>query len=80
MGTGFDYWLGYDESHSKYDPINFLLARLEISGIKSETESNNVDRRVKEKKKQTNPSDYLKLPAYISVTEFSEPKSYFGKK
>ncbi|MBI3139333.1 MAG: hypothetical protein HYZ15_12185 [Sphingobacteriales bacterium] len=80
IGTGFDYWLGYDESHENYNPKNFMQARLEISGINSETSINTVEKRVKEKKKQTNKTAHLKLPAYVSVTEFASPKTYFGKK
>jgi hypothetical protein len=80
IGTGFDYWLGYDESHTNYDPKNFLCARLEVSGIKSETVTNTISQRVKTKEKQTARSANLKLPAYVSVTEFASPKSYYGKK
>jgi len=29
---GFDYFLGYKEDYPKYDPDNFMNARLEISG------------------------------------------------
>jgi len=80
IGTGFDYWLGYDESHDSYDSKNFLQARLEVSGIKSESITNTIQKRVKEKKQQTIKSENLKLPAYVSVTEFASPKTYFGKK
>lgn len=80
IGTGFDYWLGYDESHENYNPKNFMQARLEISGINSETTTNTVEKRVKEKKQQTNRTGHLRLPAFVSVTEFASPKTYFGKK
>ena len=80
IGTGIDYWLGYDESHARYDPINFLQARLEISGIKAGNTSNSLERRVKEKQQQTVKSDATGLPAYVSVVEFSAPQAYFGKK
>lgn len=74
-GTGFDYWLGYENE------IPFLnSARLEISGIFKETEQNNVDKRFQIKKKQTNQSDESQLPAYISIVEFSKPKAIFAKK
>lgn len=79
-GTGFDYWLGYDKNHVKYNPSNFLSARLEISGILRETPQNTLIERVKLKREQTNVSDSSKLPAYISVVEFSQPKVYFAKK
>ncbi len=80
IGTGFDYWLGYDENHALYNPRNFIQARLEISGINSESSTNTLQKRVRDKKQQTDVSDGLQLPAYISVTEFTIPKSYFGKK
>ena len=74
-GTGFDYWLGYDNI------IPFQnSARLEISGIFIETEQNNVEKRFQKKKKQTNQSDDTRLPAYISIVEFSKPRAIFAKK
>ncbi|MDQ3191767.1 MAG: hypothetical protein M3Q58_09245 [Bacteroidota bacterium] len=80
IGTGIDYWLGYDVKHAKYDAKNFIQARLEISGINKESPTNTLLKRVKEKKEQTKPSDTKKLPAYISVVEFSTPKAFFCKK
>lgn len=80
IGTGFDYWLGLNSDHAEYDPLNFLSARLEISGILKETAHNTVEARIREKKDQTKPTDYLKLPAYISIIEFSKPKAYFALK
>jgi hypothetical protein len=80
IGTGFDYWLGYPSTHPKYDPKNFLRARLEVSGILEETGSNTLAKRIAQKKKQVSVTDDLKLPAYIAITEFSTPQAYFGKK
>lgn len=80
IGTGIDYWLGYDENHLSYDPINFLNARLEVSGINVETPTNTIASRVKIKIKQTDPSDSTAIPAYISVVEHSTPKAHFSKK
>lgn len=80
IGTGVDYWLGYKEGHEKYSDINFINARLEISGINQESKTNTVENRVKVKNTQVTQSDKSKLPVYISVTEFSIPKSYFYKK
>ena len=80
IGTGIDYWLGYDELHKLYNPKNFIQARLEVSGINKETRTNTLERRVKEKKQQSKNSDYSKLPAYIAVVEFATPKAFFGKK
>jgi len=74
-GTGFDYWLGYENI------IPFQnSARLEISGIFKETEQNNVEKRFQIKKKQTKQSDNSRLPAYISIVEFSKPRAIFAKK
>jgi hypothetical protein len=74
-GTGVDYWLG------KEDDIPFHnSARLEISGIFKESEKNNLNKRLKIKKKQTNQSDSMQLPAYISIIEFSNPQAIFVKK
>lgn len=65
-GTGFDYWLGEEE-----DVLFQNKARLEISGIRS-GDAKTVTARVKQKIKQTDPSDGV-LPAYIIVVEFSKP-------
>ena len=80
IGTGIDYWLGYDKDHDLFNPANFLQARLEISGINSEAGSNTLESRVKAKKQQTVPTDGTQLPAYISVIEHSTPKAHFSKK
>lgn len=80
IGSGVDYWLGYDETHQSYDPFNFLTARLEISGINIENSKNTISTRVKQKIKQTNSSDETALPAYISIVEHSKPKAHFRKK
>lgn len=64
-GTGFDYWMG--------DGSSFLLqkkARLEISGIRRG--SDRVKTRVRQKLRQTDPSDGSK-PAYVIVVEFGHP-------
>ena len=73
--TGFDYWLGYENI------IPFQKsARLEVSGIFKESEQNKIEKRFIIKKKQTNQSDKLSIPAYISIVEFSNPKAIFAKK
>lgn len=74
-GTGFDYMLG-----DKNDKFYMPKARLEISGIERETKSNNLERRFNQKTRQTDKTDYTKMPAYVSVVEFSTPKALFGKK
>jgi hypothetical protein len=73
-GTGFDYWIG-----DKDGLIFQNKARLEISGIlKGDRKS--VEKRFREKSLQTNPSDNLRLPAYISVTAFDKPMTKFSLK
>ena len=73
--NGFDFYL-CDED----DELNFLIARLEVSGIRKETARNTVAKRVKVKKTQTSRSDHSGLPAYICVTEFGAPKATFVQK
>jgi len=71
-GTGFDYWLGYQEEDAVL-PFD-KKARLEVSGIRKGTEQQ-VRSRVQTKLKQTNPSDGRGLPAYIAVVEFGTPRT-----
>jgi hypothetical protein len=71
-GSGIDYWLG------KGDGFLFQkAARLEISGIVADPDA--VTHRVKTKLKQTDASAG-KLPAYVAVVEFGQPKSVFKKR
>lgn len=74
-GTGIDYWLGYES-----DSLMQRVARLEISGIKTESDTNTVSIRYGQKAKQTVLSDNTNLPAYISIVEFSNPKCLFNKR
>jgi hypothetical protein len=71
--NGIDFWL---EAGDETD-YNFMAARLEISGIRKESKSNTLERRVKTKRKQATKSENTGLLAYISVTEFSTPKSAY---
>lgn len=71
-GTGFDYMLG--DSH---DPLFTPKARLEVSGIMRQTDSNTPEMRFRQKVAQTAKSDDTRLPAYISIVEFSAPKAIF---
>lgn len=74
--TGFDYWLGIkNKENNSFENT----ARLEISGVFNGDKSL-VKKRVKIKIAQTNTSDYMNLPAYISVIEFSVPFAIFTKK
>lgn len=72
--SGIDYWLGKKDSTLFQD-----AARLEVSGIFNGN-SDSIDRRVKKKVQQSSQSDGTKLPAYISVVEFSSPTIHFHKK
>jgi hypothetical protein len=74
--TGVDYWLG-----SKVDELNIFenKARLEVSGIFKGNERK-VEYRTKIKLHQSKQSDSSKLPAFISVVEFSQPQSKFVRR
>ena len=73
-GTGIDYWLGDKDS-----VLFQRKARLEVSGI-LKGEDSSLNRRYMSKVEQTQQSDGLQLPAYISVIEFSKPKAIFSKR
>ncbi|MEB3337992.1 MAG: hypothetical protein VKJ46_11045, partial [Leptolyngbyaceae bacterium] len=76
-GTGFDYWLGIQDSASIL-PFQ-RMARLEVSGIRKGHQGQ-INARVKQKTEQTRPSDAQGLPAYIIVVEFSRPISIISAK
>lgn len=78
IGTGIDYWMSKKINNSEL--IAFKKeARLEISGIFKESKSNTVNMRVNLKKKQIQRSKNSGLPAWITVVEFSSPKSKIEK-
>jgi hypothetical protein len=64
--NGIDYWLSNES-----DDLDFS-ARLEISGIRQEKQSNNINTRLNTKINQTKRSDSSTLPAYIAIIEFSK--------
>jgi len=66
-GTGFDYWLG-EETKIPFQN----KARLEVSGIRRGDDAA-VRARMREKLRQTDPSDGTALPAHVVVVEFSRP-------
>ena len=69
-GTGFDYWLG---THQDTDDNIFLnQARLEVSGIRKGSDTQ-INRRLREKIDQPNPSNSTLLSVYAVVVEFSRP-------
>ena len=69
-GEGVDFWL---LNPNTLTPI----ARLEVSGIRKETDKNTINNRIKKKQKQTQQSDDSDAIAYISVIEFSKPSAIF---
>jgi hypothetical protein len=69
--TGIDYWLGYKNANPNLPFQN--AGRLEISGILTENETNTVEKRIKEKIKQTIQSEKTTLPVYIVVVAFDRP-------
>jgi len=74
-GPGFDYWLGTP------DDVSGLFqnrARLEVSGIIANPSA--VGARTSRKKRQTDRSSDLRLPAYVVVVEYSQPLSRVVKK
>jgi len=73
-GTGFDFWLGEKDD----DELFQGKKRLEVSGILNGDESS-IRSRVKTKLEQIARSDG-KLPAYVVVVEFSQPRSRIVEK
>ena len=80
QGTGIDYWLGTGEYTKEMLPISNRKGRLEISGILKESKSNTVNMRINQKKKQSKKTDNTKLPVYVVVVEFSQPKAKIVKR
>lgn len=70
--TGIDYCRGNGQ-----EPLFQAAARLEVSAIIYDAEA--VDGRVMAKMKQTDASN-SKLPAYVAVVEFGQPKSVFKRR
>ncbi len=54
------------------DESLIVRVRMEVSGILN-GDDGLVMKRVREKIRQTDPSDYLGLPAYVIVVEFGRP-------
>lgn len=69
-GLGFDYWLGDENDFGIFQN----KAKLEISGILEESETNTLETRTKIKESQTKKSAFLNMNAHICVMEFSNPK------
>lgn len=71
-GTGFDYWLGMENSL-----LFQRRARLEVSGILKGS-SSAIDYRLEQKIEQISCGDYS-LPSFIVIVEFSSPRSKVRK-
>lgn len=71
--TGIDYWLG-NRNDGKL--LFQKSARLEISGLIKGSDAE-FRRRIKKKKDQTKQSVNTKLPAYVAITDFGEPRIAF---
>lgn len=70
-GTTVDYYLANDLSND--DLLFNRAARLEVSGILSESGDNTVDGRIRVKRRRLKPEG--DLPTYIAIVEFSRPWS-----
>lgn len=73
IGPGFDYWLGHEEELPFQNK-----AKLEVSGIRNGVDSD-INKRVKQKKKQTEKAG-RSLPIYIIIVEFSSPIAQMEQK
>jgi hypothetical protein len=73
IGTRVDFWLIPSDAAGGFN----IQAGLEVSGIRRETKNNLVKTRINGKTKQVEKSPDLDVPVYISIVEFSCPKSSF---
>lgn len=79
-GNGFDYWLSDDTSFEDNELIPTGSARLEVSGILTQTKNNTILSRINRKEKQVSSSDNSNFPAIILVVEFSHPEAHLVEK
>jgi hypothetical protein len=79
-GTGFDYWLLEEELWDEDEIFPEGSARLEVSGMIKEEKDSKIRSRVNQKKKQTEVSDHMNLPAIVVVVEFSRPIAILAKR
>ena len=70
LGTTIDYYLAPQDQNG--DLIFNHAARLEVSGILKESETNTVENRIKSKLRRLKES---RLPTYVIIVEFSQPWS-----
>lgn len=92
--TGFDYWLGDDDTANMSDaertatgslaailsdPNLVARSRMEVSGIRN-GDDRIVRARVGRKLRQMDPSDHTGLPGYAIVVEFGQPLAEVRRK
>jgi hypothetical protein len=73
-GDGVDFWLS--ETNDLFD----ISARLEISGIRKASTTNNIQTRLRIKLQQITKSDGTAKPAFVSIIEFSKPQAIYIKR
>lgn len=83
-GTGFDYWVAdlnrFDQQQFQGpDPSFENCERVEVSSILQGSDAR-VSARVEEKKRQTDRSKGLKIPAIIIVVEYGTPQARMVKR
>jgi len=72
-GTTVDYYLAPKD---RDDCLIFnRTARLEVSGILRETESNSVEGRISDKLRRLKPNPRGEMPTFVSVVEFGRPRA-----
>jgi len=80
IGTGVDYWLAHRESVDQTTgSANFLAARLEVSGIHRQSETNQPEFRLSAKQSQAKQSAITGLPVCIVIVEFGSPRVIFSE-
>lgn len=79
-GPGFDYWLLEEKNYDENDPFPEGTARLEISGMIDSDKDSEIKARVRDKIKQTEKSDNMKIPAVVVVVAFHQPEAHLVRK
>ncbi len=74
-GTGIDYWLSEKMSLLPFQHA----ARLEVSGQIGKDDAR-YRAKILQKQRQTQQSDYTKLPVYVAIIEFATPKAILIKR
>ena len=74
-----DYWLGTGEYDENLLPFEQRKAKLEVSGIWKESESNTINARIRLKRKQLTQFNFENLPGVIIVVEFGAPQAKYAE-